>query len=352
MLAEITQAGEWRVPAEPKHLPALATLEAADPGFSLQHVEDRVSVAFWRLRAAEFFADPGYVEPVLSDTMHQDERTRLLSSARDEHCFELPAVGAVEIVDASLDPGGHDRIDVMVRWSGRFVRRSGPRRTKTVRPQAVYSHVFTLVRRHGTKTDAEQAFASSACTSCGAPIAVSNQAECAYCGANLVDGSLDWVLESVGPYTADMAIRRRQEVTDPLDGDVDRELTFAVLAKIMSLDGKLHDKEQKSLIESGRRRGMTNDQMQAALNSATRDDVPLPVPRDQREAREYLELAVRASLVDGRISSEEQRFLADFGDHAGLSAADVRILVNRERGKSYREAKRVLRSERSTSQSS
>jgi hypothetical protein len=52
VLAEITQASEWRVVPE-RAIPGLALLEERDPGFNVQMLEDRASVAFWRKCAAD-----------------------------------------------------------------------------------------------------------------------------------------------------------------------------------------------------------------------------------------------------------------------------------------------------------
>ncbi|MCD4702208.1 MAG: 39S ribosomal protein L45, partial [Candidatus Aegiribacteria sp.] len=47
VLAEITQSMEWNVVSDKSLIPGFEDMEVIDPGFNLQHIEDRTSVIFW-----------------------------------------------------------------------------------------------------------------------------------------------------------------------------------------------------------------------------------------------------------------------------------------------------------------
>ena len=358
VLAEITQSSEWRVPDDDRRVPGLSEIKQSDRGFSVQHVEDRVSVMFWRLQAAQFFDNSDYATPVLSENMAREFDRHGKSRSQSMQFWKDPAVGKVELIDVTLgEADGTDRIRVMLRWSGQLCERTDNGKSRLLRGQSIYTHVYGLVRQHGVQSIASRSFSSAGCTQCGAPIAVSKEATCGYCGAQLADGRYDWVLDSVGPYTPELAYRTEfNEASDPTgpqqrygpagNGEPERqdhELSLAVLARLMTADGQLHEKEQRALVKLGRRRGLSKNQILAIVNGNNGSEFDLPVPTDARQAQQYLHQLVRASLVDGNISRAEKRFLATYARKADMSAADVKLAIARERRRAYQRARAVLK---------
>jgi uncharacterized tellurite resistance protein B-like protein len=356
VLAEITQVQEWRLPDSDRRVPGLAKLKQVDPAFSVQHVEDRASVMFYRLKAAAFFNSTDYVTPILADSA--GGIPRLEQMPKDEY-WKDPAVGKVEVLDVKVgNSGERDRVRVMVRWSGTRLSGQPGIRSKVVRRQAIYTHVYVLVREQGVKSLASQTFASSSCGGCGAPIAVSKEKACGFCGTSLVDGQHDWVLDDILPFTHDMAFRPQQRSADRApqgtasgNGDVfdapfisgDAELSLAVLSRIVWVDGEAHKKERKALSRLGKRWGLSQQQMQDAFESARDGDVELPIPDTREEANVYMKQLFHISLADGRLSSEEQRLLYDYGQRMNYTKSEVRHTIAREKREMYQQARELQR---------
>ena len=363
VLAEITQASEWDITPPSSAIPGLSRLQERDPGFSIQHLEDRVSVVFWRIRAAEFFNDLGYASPVvqeraLKDVVKTTDKPSQPSNGDDRGkkrlFFDKIAVGKVELIDVeegSTEP--FDRLRVAVRWSG--VKAVGdPAGTfEILKQQAIYSEVYVLTRDHTATTDAGSTFTSAQCTACGAPIAVSKSANCQYCGTPLNTGRLDWVLTEIQPFVAQLAFRPHlngmndstTDLTNPHIGTsaVDTQLAVGILARMMLVDKQLTRREVERLIAIGAQQGLTPEQVQAAIVAAQDDDQELPIPRNQTEANSYLRQLIQASFADGRISQSELTFLKRFGRQAGLSPADIRMGIARERRVAYQQARKRSR---------
>lgn len=362
VLAEITQATEWTAREEVHEAPGVAELRKSDPDFNDEHIEDRTSVMFWRVRAAEFFHDVGYSRPVLSESMAKRETARLAAVGDRPRFFQEAAVGKVELVDviptgSNGSDDGMDRVRVVVRWSGVLAERTPAGAVRVLRPKAIRTQLFVLARRSGVKTRADQTFSTSRCQSCGGPISVSQQADCPFCGAALTDGNYGWVLDGIERYTPDLAFRdmtinsRTAKNAGPRLSNNDLvswELSLAVLAKMMFADGRLHEKELQVLERIGRARGLTGRQIQAVINTARNGDVDFPVPQDVQQGRRYLEQLVRAALADGRISSAEQQLITSSAGHFGLSAADVNLVIKSEQRREYQVAKEVLRSRKTS----
>ena len=355
VLAEITQAREWRVPDDEARIPGLADLKAADPAFCTQHIEDRVSVMFWRLRAAEFCGDVAQVAPVASVEFRTLFASRLATES-PRRFSQDPAVGKVELVEAVRDEAnGFDRLQVVVRWSG-IVCEGDPRVSfREVYAKAIRTQAFSLIRRLGAKSRSEGAFSSASCSQCGAPIAVSNESACPFCGTSLNDGRYDWVLDSVGAWSSQSVTRQaddsRREPGSPLPSrslgptarQTHAELSLAVLAKIAASDGVLDDSERQALVALGMQRGLSSKNVEAVVNTASKGDVDLIVPTDPRQAAEYLRQMVEMSLADGNISSQEKKLLLLFARRMNLSDADVQLEIARQRKERFQAAKDVLR---------
>lgn len=358
VLAEITQEQEWNIPGHEQELPGVAELCERDPGFSIQHIEDRVSVAFWRLRATEFYQDMNYATPILSPR-YAEEFAAKMHPAR---FWKNPAVGKVEVLE--VQPGERsrpDKIRVKVRWSGMLLEKQSRNRVQVVRTQAIYTHVFVLQRDYNARSIPDATFSSAGCHSCGAPIHVNRQGDCIYCGTSLNSGRHDWVLENVLPFTPAQAfeVRRGPQRTAQDSGltwagsveDVhaDSALCLSVLARVMLIDGKLAPQEREALQRIGKHRGYTAEQVTNFIEQARTREAIVPTPQNSRQAGLFLEQLVHVALADGQITRSEKKLLTRFAEKTGMSEADVKLAINRERKRSYQAARRELRSGRSLS---
>ncbi len=353
VLAEITQECEWSVPGNEQSVNGLQNMKQVDPAFSVQHIEDRVSVIFWRLRAAEFYRDLGRALPVLSPRYRQECERDLQVMQQSKRFWQGPAVGRVEIIDVTpAVDDDFDRVRVKVRWSGTF--REGDRggSSSVVRQQAIYTDVFLLLRRRGVKSVPQTAFASSGCPACGAPIAVNESGVCGYCHSTITDGRHDWVLDNVSPYSADMAFLQNDAARPAVGGEPDpyaalvapddAELSLAVLAHVMYADGEVSQQEREALHRMGAHRKMTADDVDLVIQSAQMAETKIPKPRDPVEAIQHLKQIVHVVMADGNISRQEQKLLKHYADNVGLAAADVNQAIKQERRRMYQEARTAL----------
>ncbi|GAB4150656.1 MAG: hypothetical protein Tsb009_25620 [Planctomycetaceae bacterium] len=356
VLAEITQAREWHVPEMDAQIPGLIAFQQRDSEFSTQHIEDRVSVMFYRQIAADFFQDIGYARPVLSDAFAKKLKQKLESRGEKRRFYKDAAVGKVELME--IEPADSqngerkwDRLRVMIRWSGTFLEQSPGKRPQEIRPKTIHTQVYVLVRQQGVQSLADQTFSSAGCSQCGAPIAVSEEPNCQYCGNPLTTGRHDWILEAIEPYTPKMAYGdffgerpSRESFTSSgyANGVVrnpDWELSLAVLCGMMHTDGHLDPKERAELMRIGKHRGLSEPQIEAVINTAAHGKVDIPTPKDVIEGRRYLEQLIRASLADGKVTGTEMRFLNRFAKRMEMMPADVKMMIARERRREYQAAK-------------
>ncbi|WP_437191216.1 TIM44-like domain-containing protein [Planctomicrobium sp. SH527] len=353
VLSEITQESEFQVPGSEQDLPGIAALRAKDPGFNIQHIEDKTSVMFWRLRAAEYYADPQYAAPVLMPQLRSEFTAGLKEKNR---YWKNAAVGQVEVLDAnnnmeSTDSQEMDSLHVMVRWSGILINRNNGRENE-LKGQAIVSQLYTLERKKGTLTNPAGTFSSAGCPQCGAPLEIDGSGSCKYCGTVVTDGSFDWVLKSVDRFSEDAAqrhfenlrkLREEHAESNVAVHSTDTPLALAILAQAAQIDGILNEQERIVLQKLGAHRGLSEQQVNTVLEQAKAFDTKVPRPENAEQARDYVTQLAHVFLVDGILTPPEQRMLVDYAIDSGLSQADAKLIIQKERKRVLTAARNALR---------
>lgn len=354
VLAEITQIEEWIVPPSRHRVPGWDLIAKRDPELNFQHIEDRASVIFWRCMMAVYFEDFRYARAVV--WAGRDDLPSLWRLPPGMY-WRTPAVGSVEVKRArpAESEADWDRLYVLVRWSAS--RAKGDRRKpQQLDLQRIYSHELVLKRRADAVSRSDRAFSTYSCQSCGAPIEVGHESECSWCGATLNDGSMDWVLETVGVFRPVPEFLRedRTDAQDNLGLGVERLETdrlvnepelLQALVRMVAADGQLHDKERELLTQFARRRGIEPERFNEIVRAATDDQQDIELPSDPAQARSFMDHLIRAALIDGQIESRERRLLRSAADQMGWAEADLKLAIARSRRELYQQAKEIITAE-------
>ncbi len=175
VLAEITQPEEWSPDGIPV-IDGLPELRARDAMVSVQALEDRASVVFWKW----------------IDARVTGERKRLERFCRAEGVPAAPradlsqvAVGAAEVTHIEPPQDGYDRVHVDITWSAA---------TNGGEPDNM-THTVTLARAQTAQS--LRGLSSLDCPHCGGALAESDSISCQYCGTALTGGRDEWALEAV-----------------------------------------------------------------------------------------------------------------------------------------------------------
>lgn len=351
VLAEITQSTEWVVPPAHHQVAGWDELVSKDPGLNFQHLEDRASVIFWRSMMAVYFDDIKYAAPVLA---REITSVPIEWNPGQGQFWKTPAVGVVEVVGTKpSQDDSFDRIHVLVRWSATPAQgdRNQP---KLLDLQRIYSHVLILKRRSGATSNTDEALTSFSCQNCGAPIDVGKADACQFCGTSLNDGTSDWVLEDVTGfnYMKSFQLEQARDRTIRESGAVDRlerdrllnepDLQVA-LARMVAVDGEIHEKEKQYLTNLLKRRGISLERINQVLTTADADEQPLPLPDNREQLQLFMDHLIRAALIDGRITGKEKRLLRRVCGQMGWSLGDLKAAIYRNREHLYKQARQVIR---------
>ncbi|MDE0938254.1 MAG: TIM44-like domain-containing protein, partial [Mariniblastus sp.] len=344
VLAEITQDEEWVVPPSMHRVKGWQVISGRDPGLNFQHIEDRASVIFWRCLMAVYFGDLGYAAPILESHAKAVPTKWNLSSGR---FWLTPAVGVVEVV--TCEPGSgveaFDRIHVLVRWSATLGEGS-KRHPRSVHHQRIYSHVLILKRRTSARTNSEQVFSSFGCQNCGTSIDIGKTAICGFCQTPLNDGKRDWVLEDVkryDPVAAALHDDQSRLESERLSNDPG---LLTAMAKMVMSDDELHPRERKLITQMANRRGVKGERLDQILATASASTDPIQIPQSPEEGRLFMDQLIRAALIDGRITRQEQQILLRVSKQFNWSHADLKYAVARNRTKLFKQSKAIIRKAR------
>ncbi|HEY3317866.1 MAG TPA: TIM44-like domain-containing protein [Coriobacteriia bacterium] len=178
-------------------------LKAADPDFGEQAFYGRVNEMFmaiqhaWQARdmepARRFLADQQF--DVLQNGVQEYVRSGQVNKLDGMH------VDRIDPVSVTAE-GGYDYVRVLV--TATVIDYTVDERTgELVNPGVLgdgktpktFQEYWTLVRKAGARTKAEATIKK--CPNCGAPVTDGNYVKCAYCGTQMNDPALDWVLQRI-----------------------------------------------------------------------------------------------------------------------------------------------------------
>ena len=384
VLANITQACEWSERGNGA-IPGVRRYLAHDPGFNVQHIEDLVSVMFWRKNESERISDPTPLRKIATNE-YCDAQTNFYRPDMygDHKFFDDCAVGSIRLI--GVDNVTSDRDDYVyakVIWSGIPAKRKKDKTVvNIVDVKQNVKEVFILRRKHGVKTDTKTTLSSAHCPNCGAATTDYLSNECEYCGTVLNDGSKDWVLENVLPQndprlTKAITLIRSEDLNsskangfgnnnfgtsgegsngikknytvDDYTSSMNR-IPGTTLIKwtiaMMLADGIIDPKEQEIIYDCGLRRGISKAQIDKLVEEIKSQVSPLDyvarstdLPADD----ELVRMLIRVAFADGKIAKEELDMLRYVGKRINMTEAQIKKLLMDERMRLYKMSKAVIK---------
>lgn len=323
VLASITQGSEFRPAQEAAQ--GFARARQADPGLSVEMLEDRAALAFWTWVSAQQESDAGQLSKLATPDFVKGlggEVEALRASGRRRAFLEC-AVGSVDTQQFSQE-AGVDLASVEIRWSARLGVVAINDTKKPSLASQPQRWVMVLQRASGAKTVTEHGMATNRCPNCHAPLTDNGQTSCEYCGAALASGERDWVVRDFGSWEwwraglgKGWADTPRPAATRVPDRDERERLVYMMAAMAMA-DGVVDAKERALLRMASERWGIPWANVELALNSGTQLFDKL-LARGSVEAETFLQELVTVALADGKVDPREKKLLQTAAAHLGLA---------------------------------
>jgi uncharacterized tellurite resistance protein B-like protein len=350
VLAEITQASEWGAQDE-LGVAGLSAYAERDPGVSVQLLEDRTSLAFWRWSAAERTARADALARVADTAFYERVAGELAERAKTRRTYAADrAVGSVRTLGI-LAGEASDRAVVEVVWDGRLVTLepgatdAGQRPSRPDERRSLRRTLFVFARRAGGTTPIGDAFSSARCRNCGAHDAGGTDPRCPYCAAPRNGDASTWLLTAILGQGDARATSLRAElaalaspVRPPSPPSASGLLAWAVA--LVRADGAIDERERRALQRLGKGLGVSEERIEALLaDGAAAENAPMP--RNPIEARAWLVALCELALADGVLASAEKVFLRDAAEKLGMPRVELVLALRATRTSMYRESRRA-----------
>jgi tellurite resistance protein len=317
VLAEITQAIEA---TDTTPVVGLEEVRVRDPGLSLEVLEDRASLVFWRWVEAQSTGQPehlarlaqgGPIERIRADVQR-------LTAQRMRRVFLECAVGDVRTRAFEETPDGRTLAHVEIRWSARTgVGPLGhPPPSLPTLPQR---WMFTLTRARDATSRTEQGMSTDRCSHCGGPLDDGLAPNCPWCQTLLTGDLRDWTLAEACPFEVWLgrSVARVVPTTASLPPDLEeRERLLYAMAAMAMADGHVDARERRLLFQCAQRWGLPPSHVEIALSAAPRSlDSLLP---NGHAGEPFLRALAQLAGVDGRVDATERRMLETVASRLGL----------------------------------
>jgi len=326
ILSEITQEEEWESKDSKVLIPGVNNISIRDLDFSYQHIEDRVSVMFYRFQLSLFMGRIDPLKKMTDPKVIPDIERRVQKIGDKIRFYRFPAVGKVETLWVKEDED-NDIVFVLVKWSGTLVERDiKSNKIKNLSLRTIYSEIYTLKRKKGV-VSTKKALNSAHCPNCGAPESTEGGIKCVYCGTVLNDGSRDWVLTKIEGYSLWLQNNRNNWLQERNAAHVSRsfkpESLIEALAGMMASDGVIDEKEMKILNEFSGNYNISKIKLNEIINRAKKGLTVWNIPTDPKFGLSYLYALIDMALSDGRISKQEKVILYDVSARIGITKEEL-----------------------------
>jgi uncharacterized tellurite resistance protein B-like protein len=339
VLSEITQAVEWRTGESSVQSVAEQYRQKFDPEFSIQHVEDRAAVIFYRRIAVGYENSVAPLKKMATEKLCESIESNLAPGLQFHgDC----SVGSVEFMGALGDDSHHYCV-VEVRWCARQFSKQSSGELHAVGSMRNYRSLMILGRQAAVKTRASESLRSAHCPACGAPEGDLVSHACQYCGEITNTGRYDWVLtefhqstvtEGAGQWISRLAqvkeVAPVQAVSPSRErSNVSRADGLTWIIKMMAEDAQIDAAERKAIQHIATKNRIAEPVVEQWIEEALAGTLEAPKILDRNMKKHVMNQMIDMAVADGRVDEDEKAMLVEVAERIGLSWYDVNMVVKK-----------------------
>ena len=177
----------------------IAAIKAKDPNFDERAFLDRAQTSFFKVQQAWAARNQDLARECLSDALYERHKmqTDQLIANHQVDVLENIVIGNAHIMSATA---GAAFDSITVAFTASMTDYTVDENTRKVvdgnQFRQTFTEFWTFIRRGDQKSTAGQTTLSQTCSSCGAPLKLTN-GKCDYCGAFARTSSSDWVVDTI-----------------------------------------------------------------------------------------------------------------------------------------------------------
>lgn len=177
----------------------IAAIKAKDANFDERAFLDRAQTSFFKVQQAWAARNQDLARECMSDALYERHKmqTDQLIANHQIDVLENIVIGNAHIMSAST---GSAFDSITVAFTASMTDYTVDESTRKVvdgnQFRQTFTEFWTFIRRGDQKSTAGQTTLSQTCSSCGAPLKLTN-GKCDYCGAFARTSSTDWVVDTI-----------------------------------------------------------------------------------------------------------------------------------------------------------
>ncbi len=284
------------------------------PGFSLQHVEDKVSNGFLQIQTARSLKDPAIMRRFVGEKLFDG----LSETIKTEEPFIYYRIylNDVTVTGANRD-GNKFNLAVAVKMSFQRVSVKDGKLRKLDLSVISDTWVVNIARELSDKPSKGSLYAHS-CPACGGVVGDTIDVKCQYCGSVLNSPKGEWIINSISAPGYLETVGEAQDAggfavmvdADKLDDLLDvRDYAFNNVAVMVAADNVVTDEETALLKKLAKKWGYNANKIEPTIEMAINKKLPIRMPENPKKRKKIIDLMEKAAKVDGLISAEEQQLL-------------------------------------------
>ncbi len=319
----------WNWCRRPAPVAGLEDYRRRDSGISVQHLEDRTSVIFWRLASA---GRRGDTEPIkkLATPEFCETYGDAMSPPLEGHHHTARNHTLFSVHVLALMPGStKDRAVVEIRWSAILTRQKKGTVVGQVRPRR--RSLFVLIRESGVASEVDSSLSSAHCPACGATEAPGADDQCSSCGVASNRGTKDWVLQAVHSPSSHHGIALLREVQEQLGEDeIARSATtldvLSWIARALQDDRELGSSHLDAFRTLATKCQVPPSLLESLVGEEGDAEIMVRGPQDSKEAQSWIQELLKIGFTDGSLSQAEQQMVNKVAAQFGVSGEDLKDL--------------------------
>lgn len=360
VLTKITQRSAWKITSDAATVLGYKKYKIKDPFFNVQHIEDKVSVMFWRKITSEKLGDISFLKKIAQNKFCDREEALYKTSKNDRPFHTRCGVGSISLLGVG-NFGAEDKAFAEVVWSGIPTlppKSAGTSSAKTTvknyysgnRTPINYTQIFILTRKAASRTSPDGSLNSAHCPNCGAPESKSSANECDYCGTVMNSGEKDWVLEDV-VFSNDSNVRKLI-MSLKTAGTIDKPKAYSTFKSsvsglemtrwaigMMLADGKVEQSEINYIGELSQKYSITKKQISDIIQEISSQPNPVDYVMKSsavKDNRELFRCLIKMAMADGKISKEEMQMLKEIAKTSNMSESEFNRILQEEKKSLYK----------------
>ena len=284
------------------------------PGFSVQHIEDKVSNGFLQIQTARALKDPTIMRRFVGEKLYEAMEDTI--KTEEPFVYYRIYLSDVTVTGANRD-GNKFNLAVAVKMSFQRVNIKGEKLER--KDISVISDTWLVnISRELSDTPSKGSLYAHTCPFCGGTVSDTTDVKCPYCGSVLNSPKGEWIITSISAPGYLESVGEVQETggfavmadVEKLDDMLDvRDFAFNNVAVMVAADNQVTDDEMALMRKLAKKWGYNVNKIEPTIEMAVNKRLSIRMPDNLKKRKKIVDLMEKAAKVDGLISTEEQQLL-------------------------------------------